>query len=136
MSDNSTMQECPKCHERQVAEKKLIRKVYGHDTVLGKPPKKFHISGILIAGVALFIIMLRLITQAFPYNPSTRVATNPRLAIEYTIGAVCLTILFCVGLLLYQQFSYPKKIKEYEDLKNKSVEKYVCRKCGAAWDIA
>lgn len=75
MNDKDGMQECPNCHLRRVSEKKLVyevkKKTYRYVTVVGKPPKKkLNVYGTLIGSGFLFVIMLKLIAQSFPYNPN------------------------------------------------------------------
>jgi len=128
------MQQCPNCHLEQIPEKHWVYQINDNSRLDFKKPKKLNLYGIFIGSASMIVILLKVFLLADAQAHHGDTPLNPKFGFEMIIGAVGLSILFCIGLLLYREISYPRKLLWFKDMKKKSKQKYVCKKCGKSWD--
>lgn len=130
-----TMQQSPNCHLQQEAKKQWVYQIDAKTKLYVEKPKKLNLYGIFFGSASLFVILLKVFLLADSQAHNGDLPTNPKLGFVMIFGALIIAIVFCIGILIYRRYSYPRKMKEYEDLKKKSDKKYCCYRCGFSWGI-
>jgi hypothetical protein len=129
------MQQCPNCHSEQIPEKHWVHQIDDKTRLDFEKPKKLNLYGIFFGSASMVVILLKVFLLADAQAHHGDTPLNPRLGLEMILGAIGLSVLLCIGLLIYREFSYPRKLKWYEDMKKKSKQKYVCKRCGTSWNM-